>query len=72
MGRADFLKLGDWNSICDECGQKWKATKLKKTWEGLMKCPHCWEIRNPQDFVKGVKDDQTTPFTRPESPDVFI
>lgn len=72
MGRADFFKQGDWNGICDECGQKWKASKLKKTWDGNYDCPRCWEARHPQDFVKGVKDEQSTPFSKPEPPNTFI
>ena len=31
-----------------------------------------WEARQPQDFVKGVKDDQTVPEARPLSPNTFI
>lgn len=30
----------------------------------------CFETRHPQDFVRGVKDDQTVPWTRAESADV--
>lgn len=28
--------------------------------------------RNPQDFVRGVKDNEALPFARPEVPDEFI
>ena len=31
-----------------------------------------WEPRQPQDLVKGVKDDQTVPDARPLSPATFI
>jgi hypothetical protein len=72
MGRSDYFKDGDWNGICDQCGRKYKATKLKQTWDGMRECNQCWEVRHPQDFVRGVQDDQTPPFVKPEAPDTFV
>jgi PKD repeat protein len=72
MGRADFWKDGDWNSICDQCGYKYKASQLKLQWNGLRTCCRCFDLRNPQDFVKGVQDVQQTPFTRPDTPPSFV
>jgi len=70
MGKADFLKRHDWNGFCDRCGEKRKASDLKKTWDGYYVCPEsCWEIRHPQDFLRGEKDDQSVAWTRPEQPD---
>jgi len=37
-----------------------------------MCCKDDWEIRQPQDFVRGVPDTQITPWTRPEPADYFI
>lgn len=65
MGRADYLKIGDWNAQCDRCDFKWKASKLRKTWDDLYVCPKCWEPRHPSDFVRGVKDDPSTAWQRP-------
>ena len=53
MGRADYLRDGDWNAICDECGKKFKASQLKLRWDGFMVCQRDWEPRHPQDFVRG-------------------
>lgn len=63
---------GDWNSICDVCAQKYKASKLRKRWDGLMVCPHDWEPRHPQDFLRAVPDRQAVPWARPQTPDVFV
>lgn len=71
MHRADYYAEGDYNGICDRCGFKYKFSKLKKTWDGLYCCYKCWEIRHPQDFVKGVLDDQSVPVSRPQGPDTF-
>jgi hypothetical protein len=51
-------------------GFKVDLASLKKQWDGnYTQHP---DIRNPQDFVRGVKDDQSLPFARPEAPDEFI
>ena len=63
---------GDWNAICDVCGRKFKNTLLKQRWDGLMCCPQDWEIRQPQDFVRGVPDPQLVPWVRDEATDSFI
>lgn len=72
MGRADFFKGGDYNAICDYCGFKFKASQLRRTWDGYMACQVDWSPRNAQDFVRGVRDQRPLPWTRPEAPDTFI
>lgn len=65
-------------AICDRCGFRFKLETLRKEWTGLMVCHgpasnNCWEPRHPQDFVRGVPDDQgVRPNMRPEPADVFI
>jgi hypothetical protein len=71
MGKADYLALGQNNVICDRCGFKFKSSDLHKTWNGLWVCQRDWEPRHPQDFVKGVLDNQRAPLSRPEAPDAF-
>ena len=63
---------GNWKAICDVCGRLYKATTLQKRWDGLMCCPEDWEIRQPQDFVKGQADHQIAPWLRDESSDSFV
>ena len=71
MAKSRFIK-GAWNVICDRCGRQFKKFELRKEWDGLMVCEKDWEPRQPQDFVRGVADVQTPPWTRPEQTDVFI
>lgn len=66
MGQADFLRLGDWNVQCFECGRKFKASSMMRHWQGYYVCPPHWEPRQPQDFVRGVADLQTPPWTQPQ------
>ncbi len=70
-GRADHLALGDWNVVCYECGRKRKASMMKRHWQGYFVCPEHWEPRQPQDFVRGIEDIQTPPWTQPMPSDQF-
>jgi hypothetical protein len=66
------LILGQWNTICDRCGFKFKASELKKDWQGLMVCEKDFELRNPQDFIRIRPERISPPWVRPESTDAFI
>lgn len=72
MGSADYYAPGQWNFYCDLCGKKEKSSKGRKTWDGFYVCISHKEERNPQDFVRGVKDNQTVPWSRPEPPLDFV
>ena len=74
MGHADYLRNGDYNAICDRCGSKFKFSDLKLEWDGLYVCTAngCWEPRQPQDYVKGVRDDMSVPVSRPDQPPIYI
>lgn len=67
MPHADFLRLGDWNAVCSMCNGKFKASELKKHWQGMYRCVKCWEPRHPQDFVRSVPDNPTPPWVQPET-----
>lgn len=66
MGRADYYKKGQWLVICDVCGMKYHSSDLKMRWDGLMCCTQDWNIRQPQDFVRGIPDPQAVPWSRPD------
>lgn len=57
---------GDWNAACFRCGAKRKASEMRKQWQGFWVCPEHWEPRHPQDFVKGVPDNPSVPWSQPE------
>lgn len=68
----DRAVLGDYNAICDISGFKCKASELRLRWDGMRVLARFWETRQPQDFVRGVKDNPSVPWARPETPNVFI
>lgn len=58
--------------ICQRCGFKRHANELRREWTGLRVCAQCWEPRNAQEFVRGVRDRQQVPGgALPEPADVF-
>lgn len=70
--KKTFLKLGEWNATCDVCGFKFKSSKLKKRWDGLMVCAKDWEPRHPQDLIR-IRGERAVPsWTRSEQTDIFI
>lgn len=69
----NWLKLGDYNAICDSCGRKYKATTMKKRWDGLFVCPDDYEIRHPQLSLKVRGDKMVVPIPRPDQePATFL
>lgn len=71
MTSPTYYVNGEWNFYCDLCGKKEKSGRAMRTWDGFYVCSRHAEIRNPQDFVRGVADNQTTPWSRPEPGDIF-
>ena len=72
MGRADYYKQGDWNAICAICGTKYKASELR--WNNQINdyvCKWDWEPRHPQERLRGVKEDQSVEWTRPDSEPIY-
>lgn len=65
MGRDRHYVPGDFYRIDDRTGFPERAKRTRKEWTGLIVHKDRWEYRQPQDFVKGVFDDQTVPEPRP-------
>jgi hypothetical protein len=65
MGRENFYKPGSFYRICDRTGMAIRAERTQTEWQGLIVDKRVFEPRQPQDFVRGVNDDQTVPFARP-------
>ena len=69
-------KAGEWKVICDRCGIVYHSIHLRKEWTGLKVChgpntAHCFEPRNSQDFIRGVRDKQSPPWSRPRPDAIF-
>jgi hypothetical protein len=66
-----YFKPGDNNAVCFECGMKFKASELKKHWQGYYVCEKHWEPRHPQDYVRAVKENPSPPWSQPVPQAVF-
>lgn len=55
----------------DRSGFSRRREDIKEEWNGLQVGTNLWETRQPQDFVKGVPDNQTVDVARPQPPAVF-
>lgn len=67
MGREFYYKPGSFYRICDRTGFATRAERTQMEWQGLIVDKRVWEIRQPQDFVKGVNDEQSVPYARPRA-----
>lgn len=45
---------------------------LVRQWDNQLIDRRFVDKRNPQDFVRGVRDDQSLPYARPEAPDTWV
>jgi hypothetical protein len=70
--RSTNWTSGQWNSICDVCGFKFKASDIKERWDGYMVCKEDFELRHPQESIRVLPDQNKLPWTRPEPADTFI
>lgn len=61
----NYLDLGNWNALCDSCGRKFKASQLKRRWDGLMVCEEDYELRHPSDFLRVQRERISVPWARP-------
>jgi hypothetical protein len=67
-----FYKPGSFWRIDDRTGFKVRAEHTRKQWNNIIVRDRSFEERQPQDFVRGRRDDQTVPQPRPRSTNVFL
>lgn len=79
MGKRDYFRSGDYNVLCDRCGAKFKASECELDSSSaatsdynLFVCYYCKDELNPQDFVRGLVDDQRAPIVRSRPSATFL
>lgn len=68
---SDRFKKGNHWITDDRSGARIRASDARTEWTGAVVHKDDFEARHPQDFVRGVKDDQSVRDARPPPPDVF-
>jgi hypothetical protein len=71
VGRSRYIR-GDYNVIDDRTGRKVKRSECRLEWNGALVHKDEWEARHPQDFVRGIPDDQSVPLPRTEGTTSFL
>lgn len=71
MGRHYNFIAGSFYRKDDISGFPQHAEKTQKMWNNLYATGTIWNPRQPQDLVKGVKDNQSVLDARPLPPDQF-
>lgn len=76
MSSQWWYNPGDYYQLDDMSGFKIRASRSRKIPGGqtgnLIVAPERWETQHPQDFVRGVIDDQTVPQARPRQTNQFV
>ena len=67
MTRDLHYRSGTWYVIDDITGFKRRNTEVQRDWRGYYTDWKNWAHRHPQDFVRGVYDKQSTPYSRPDT-----
>lgn len=66
-------KHGGFWRISDRSGKKYRNYDTRREWNGLIVGNDEFEVRQPQDFVRGVADKQIVDSPRPRAPvDTFV
>lgn len=68
-------RSGDYRVICDYSGMKCWASDTVKTWQGfrvMSRFAGSEQHRHPQELVRSRPDNQSVPWSRPETADVFL
>lgn len=75
MANDRWYNPGDWYQIDDLSGFKIRASRSRKIpggqTGGMIVAPERWESQQPQDFVRGVVDNQMVEQPRPRQPNQY-
>lgn len=69
---SDKYIPGDHYIICERSGFKIRRSHAVKEWTGLLVDRRFVDIRNPQDFVRGRREQIAVEDASPEGADAFL
>lgn len=70
--RPSRIEPGTWNICCQRTGFRVPSSEIRMEWDGLLVWKRVWEVRQPQDYLRGIPDNESVPFGNPMQPPVFI
>lgn len=66
MKRPELIH-GEFFRQCDRSGFRVLSSQTRQEWTGAWVYSPLWEPRQPQDMVRGIKDQQNVEFARPKT-----
>lgn len=72
MFKRPTIQPGEWNVVDDRTGFRLPNTMVQFEWNGLLVWSRVWEIRQPQDYLRGIPDNMSVPYARPMQEPTFL
>lgn len=72
MFKRPQIQPGQWNVLCDRTGFRLPNHMLRFEWNNLLVWDRVWEIRQPQDLLRGISDNMSVPYGRPKLQPSFL
>lgn len=72
MYKRPKIRPGQWNVVCDRTGFRLPNTVCQFQWNNLLVWDRVWEARQPQDYLRGLPDNQSVPYARPQTEPRFL
>lgn len=61
----DGYRPGDYWMVCDVCGLDYRRSEMRQRWDRAWVCRDDWEIKHPQESVRGIRERIRVPVARP-------
>lgn len=71
MKRPELVP-GTYHLVCDRTGFRLPNTMIVREWDNYMVWDKVYEPRQPQDYLRGIKDNMTVPIARPMVEPTFL
>lgn len=68
---SDDFRIGDHWMISDRSGRKFRASEMRRQWNGLLVHTSEWEPRHPQELMRPRVRERAVKQSRPRPLDVF-
>jgi hypothetical protein len=63
---------GQWFIRCDRTGFRLPSAVCQFEWNNLLTWERVWEPRQPQDYLRGIPDNMSVPYGRPNQDPTFL
>lgn len=72
MYKRPQVNPGNWTVVDDRTGFRLLNTQMQFEWNGLLVWDKVWEQRQPQDYLRGIPDNMSVPYSRPMQQPQFL